>query len=560
MKIRNINQELANSYSDDIKSFLKPIYAARNLVENDLDLSLKNILKPDFKDLPKALDILTNAILVQHKILIVGDFDADGATSCALSITAFKNFGYTNVDFLVPNRFTHGYGLSPAIVDVAKNEFNPQVIITVDNGISSFDGVILAKKYGIKVIITDHHLPSESLPEADCIINPNLKDCNFNSKNLAGVGVSFYLFSSLKTHLQKIGYFESNNIPIPGMKNLLDLVALGTVADVVPLDRNNRILVSEGLKIIRSEACNKGILALIRVAKKVKETIKSSDLGFGIAPRINASGRLDDISIGIKCLLSIDNNNALKYAEHLDEFNKNRKAVQEEMTLEAENIIKNQDLQQENFAISLYDKSWHEGVVGIVAGKLKESYHCPTVIFAKSGDGLKGSARSIPSVHIKDLFDLIDRKYPKLILKFGGHAMAAGLSIEAEKFNDFQRIFSIEVENYLNGKLPDFELLTDGELLESDINMENAKLLEQNIWGSGFEEPIFYGYFKIVEQKIIGEKHLKLRLKLDKLVFNAIAFFTNPIEGKEIKIAYKLNINNYMNNESLQLIIEEINE
>jgi single-stranded-DNA-specific exonuclease len=560
MKNRTINNELQNSYSDDIKNFLKPIYASRNLQEEELDLSLKNLLKPDFKDLSKALEILTNAILTNQKVLIVGDFDADGATSCALSILAFKSFGFTSVDFLVPNRFTHGYGLSPAIVEVAKSEFNPSVIITVDNGISSFDGVDLANKFGIKVIITDHHLPSDNLPNAEAIINPNLKDCNFASKNLAGVGVSFYLFSSLKTHLQKINYFTNNNISIPDMREFLDLVALGTVADVVPLDRNNRILVSEGLKIIRSEKCNIGILSLIKVAKKVKESIKSSDLGFAIAPRINASGRLDDISVGIKCLLSFDNNVASNYALMLDEFNKNRKTVQEDMANQAEEILESSEIDGENFAISLYDKSWHEGVVGIVAGKLKEKYHCPSVVFASSGDYLKGSARSIPNVHIKDLLDLMDRENPDLILKFGGHAMAAGMSIKPEKFAEFNEIFKNSVKKYLGGIKPEFELLTDGNLGVENITMENAKLLESHIWGNGFEEPIFYGNFKLKEQRVVGEKHLKLRVENNGLVFDAMAFFTESLSSKNLKLAYKLSVNSYMNNESLQLIAEEIIE
>ena len=557
---RKINPQLLSSYSDDISSFLKPIYAARNIKEDDLNLSLKNLLKPDFADLEKALKILTQAILTNKNILIIGDFDADGATSCALAVKALRSFSHSYVDFLVPNRFIHGYGLSPEIVEVAKAEKNPDIIITVDNGISSFAGVELAKKYNIQVIITDHHLPNDKLPNADAIINPNLKDCNFPSKNLAGVGVSFYLFSALKTHLQQQGYFKKNNIAVPDMRSLLDLVALGTVADVVPLDKNNRILVNEGLKIIRSEKCSIGILALIKVAKKVKEFIKSSDLGFAIAPRINASGRMDDISRGINCLLSIDFNSALIYANELDEFNKNRKNVQEQMSDKAEEILKSQKIEDKNFAISLYDKSWHEGVVGIVAGKIKESYNRPSVVFAGTKDNLKGSARSIPSVHIKDLLDLIDRKNPDLILKFGGHAMAAGLSISLDNFEKFSYEFNQATKKYLNNQLPTMEILTDGELIVGDINIKNAKILEQHIWGNNFEEPLFYNNFIIKEQRVVGEKHLKLRLEIDNLVFNAMAFFTAKITTNKVKIFYKLSVNNYMNNEFLQLIIEGIDE
>jgi single-stranded-DNA-specific exonuclease len=558
MKKRNIDEKLLYSYSDDIKNFLKPLYAARKLREEELDVSLRHLLAPDFADLPKALEILTFAILHHQKIVIVGDFDADGATSCALSIIALKSFGHSNVDFLVPNRFKHGYGLSPEIVEIAHQQYTPNVIITVDNGISSIEGVELANKLGITTIITDHHLPGEQLPNANAIINPNLVDCQFGSKNLAGVGVSFYVFSSLKTHLQNRGYFQDKNIPMPDMRNVLDLVALGTIADVVPLDRNNRILVNEGLKIIRSEKCNTGIKALIHIAKKTKETIKASDLGFAIAPRINASGRLEDISVGIKCLLSADYNIAHNYALLLDEFNTNRKQTQESMVLEAEQIIADQDISNDCFAISLYDENWHEGVVGIVAGKLKETYHVPSVIFAKSGDTLKGSARSISHLHIKDVLDSIDKKYPDLILKFGGHAMAAGLSIEQDKFAEFSDVFNQEVKNHLGGVRPELEILTDGELETMHMTLENAQLLDDHIWGSGLEEPLFYGEFNIKEQRIVGEKHLKLRIEKDGLVFNAMAFWTEPLKDKKFNIAYKLSVNDYMNSKSLQLIVEEI--
>lgn len=552
-----INQQLLESYSDDVKEFLRPIYAARNVYENDLDLSLKNLLQPNFPQLEIALKILHKALLKQQNILIVGDFDADGATSCALAIKSLRMMGAQNIDFLVPNRFTHGYGLSPAIVEIAKTKKLADIIITVDNGISSFDGVDLANKYGIKVIITDHHLPNEVLPNAAAIINPNLKDCQFASKNLAGVGVAFYLFSALKTYLEKCNYFQTYNIPHPRISTLLDLVALGTVADVVPLDKNNRILVNAGLELIRTKNCSIGLLAILQIAKKSAEFIKSSDLGFSIAPRLNASGRMKDMSYGIKCLLSIDYADANNYALQLDEFNQLRKDTQQQMTDDTEKIIYSQKLNNDNFAICLYDKSWHEGVVGIVAGKLKENNNCPTVIFAKSGENLKGSARSIPSVHIKDLLDLIDRKNPNLIAKFGGHAMAAGLIIQENNFEKFNQAFVLAVKNWLGGKLPSAAIITDGQLKEHDITLANAKLLEQNIWGSGFEEPIFYGEFAVVDKKIVGEKHLKLRLKLENLVFDAMVFFTTEI-AKNITISYRLSVNYYNGSENLQLILKDI--
>ncbi len=558
MKKRIINKQLLNSYSDDIKHFLKPIYASRNICETELDLSLKNLLKPDFNELPIAIKILTSALKQQQKILVIGDFDADGATACALSIKAMRVMGFIYVDFLVPNRFKHGYGLSPAIVEIAKYDKQADIIITVDNGISSHAGVTLAKKYGIQVIITDHHLPNDTLPAADAIVNPNLADCNFKSKNLAGVGVAFYLFSALKTHLKQQKYFEKNNITVPNMQQFLDLVALGTIADVVILDRNNKILVNAGLKVIKQKQCSIGILALFNIAKININKAKSTDLAFNIAPRLNAAGRLSDISRGIKCLLSIEYNDAYNYALELDEFNKNRKVIQEEMIIEAEEIISKQQLQNNNFAIVLFNKNWHEGVVGIVAGKLKETYHCPCIVFAQNANNLKGSARSIDGIHIKDLLTSIDSQYPNLIIKFGGHAMAAGLLINPKNFNKFNKIFKNSVKDILNNKLPTNELLTDGQLTLIDINLTNAKLLMNNIWGSGCTEPIFYDSFFIVEQKVLLNKHLKLRLKKEDKVFDAIAFNTAKIITINVVLAYRLSVNYYLGSESLQLMVVKL--
>jgi single-stranded-DNA-specific exonuclease len=556
MITRPINQNLLNNYSDDIKNFLKSIYAARNILESDLDLGISNLLTPDFNDLPQALEILTTALLKQQKVIIIADFDADGATSCALAIKALKSFGLENIDFIVPNRFIDGYGLNPNIAKKAKNK-DADILITVDNGISSHTGCKKAKELGMQVIITDHHLPSEELPNADAIINPNLKNCNFKSKNLAGVGVVFYLLSALKTHLVQLDYFRNNNITPPNMKNLLDLVALGTIADVVKLDRNNQILVKEGLKIINSGRCCYGILALIDIAKKSYKTIKSSDLAFSIAPKINASGRMDDISRGISCLLSIDQSDAYKYALELDEFNNIRKQTQEQMSTDADKILQNIDTKNK-FSICLYDENWHEGVVGIVAGKCKEKYNAISIIFANSGEFLKGSARSIEGIHIKDLLDLIDNQYPNLIEKFGGHAMAAGLNLKPENFAKFAEVLELMTKEYLNNELPSAEILTDGKLVEDDITLENALLLDEHIWGSGNPEPIFTGNFEIVQQKVVGEKHLKLRLKLETKVFDAIAFWQEPIASKHITMAYNLNINHYNSQQYLQLISREI--
>jgi single-stranded-DNA-specific exonuclease len=570
MLIRQIDKALLNSYSDDIPSFLKKIYASRGVGESQLSLSLSKLLTPNFSQLDTALSILELALIQQKRILIIGDFDCDGATASVVAVKSLRMMGAKYVDFLVPNRFEHGYGLSPENVILAIIEKQPDLIITVDNGISSFDGVKLAKENNIQVIITDHHLPSEVLPNADAIINPNLKDCEFLSKNLAGVGVCFYLFSALKTHLNKIKYFSKDNIPLPDLRTVLDLVALGTVADVVKLDQNNRILVDQGIQRIQQKLCSPGILALLEIANRPPQTLQASDLGFAIGPRINAAGRLSDISRGIKCLLTDDINDARRYAAELELFNKTRKEKQTRIQDEAQAIVDAQYVSKGKFAISLFDLTWHEGIVGIVAGKLKEDYHCPVAVFSpqggseqsdKSGDFLKGSIRSIPSVHIKDILDLVDRNNPSLILKFGGHAMAAGLSIKTKNFDAFKSAFHNAIKAHLKGEIPKVELLTDGQLEAFDISLKNAEILKQaGPWGQGFEEPIFYGNFEIVEQKIVGEKHLKCRLKLvgDNKICDAIAFFQEPIQSGVVEVAYKLSLNIWRGNTSLQLMVEQI--
>ena len=561
MQTRPIDNALYESYSDDIPDLLKKIYAARAVTETQLSLSLPYLLKPDFDQLNIALELLEKSILEDQRILIVGDFDADGATASVVAIKALRLMGARYVDFLVPNRFKHGYGLSPEIVNEAKAEKEPHLIITVDNGISSNEGAALARSFGIDVIITDHHLPPTDLPNANAIINPNLSGCDFPSKNLAGVGVCFYLFSSLKTHLNGLGYFEEQKIKVPDLRELLDLVALGTVADVVKLDQNNRILVSEGLKRIRQKFCSKGILAILELTKRPIESLQASDLGFTVAPRINAAGRLSDISQGIRCLLSEDINDARRYASNLEEFNIKRREEQSRMQEEALAIVKSQSIDESQFAIVLYNENWHQGVVGIVAGKLKETYQCPCAVFAKADDVLKGSIRSIPDVHIKDLLDLIEREDPKLIEKFGGHAMAAGLTIQPDNFEEFKDAFTKAITKHLKGKKPIIELLTDGTLAASEITLQNAELLRQaSPWGQGFEEPIFYGDFELLEQRVVGEKHLKCNLKLvgTNTVLEGIAFFQEKLQSKKVRVAYKLNVNAFRGNESLQLMIESI--
>ena len=561
MLTRELDNSLFESYSEDIPVILKRVYAARAVSESQLSMALPGLLKPSFDQLNIALDLLERCILEDQRILIVGDFDADGATASAVAIKALRLMGAKHVDFLVPNRFKHGYGLSPEIVQEAKTDKDPNLIITVDNGISSNEGAALARSLDIDVIITDHHLPPKVLPDANSIINPNLRGCDFPSKNLAGVGVCFYLFSALKTHLVGKGYFEEHNIQVPDLRELLDLVALGTVADVVKLDQNNRILVNEGIKRIRQKLCSKGILAILELTKRPVETLQASDLGFTVAPRINAAGRLSDISQGIRCLLSEDMNDARRYAQTLEEFNVKRREEQTRMQDEALAIVESQSIDESQFAIVLYDETWHEGIVGIVAGKLKETYQCPCAVFAKSGSVLKGSIRSIPDVHIKDLLDLVDRDNPGLIDKFGGHAMAAGLALSPESFEKFSDAFSEAIKKHLEGKKPIIELMTDGKLEASEITLKNAELLRKaSPWGQGFEEPIFYGDFELIDQKIVGEKHLKCTLKLvgASSIFEGIAFFQGKLKAKQVKVAYKLNVNSFRGNESLQLMIESI--
>ncbi len=561
MLTRIIDQNLFDSYSDDIHTFLKKIYAARGINESHLSLNLSHLLKPNFLQLDVALTLLEQALLNQKRILIVGDFDCDGATASVVAVKSLRMMGVKFVDFLVPNRFEHGYGLSEEIVKLAIQEKQPDLIITVDNGISSFDGVKLAKSSSIRVIITDHHLPSKTLPQADAIINPNLKGCEFLSKNLAGVGVCFYLFSAFKTHLIKCDYFTNHKITPPDLRNVLDLVALGTVADVVKLDQNNRILIDQGIKRIQQKKCAPGILALLEISNRPSATLCASDLGFSVAPRLNAAGRLSDISRGIKCLLTENMNDARRYAQELEVFNQKRKQEQTRMQDEAQAIVDTQEATEDKFAISLFDASWHEGIVGIVAGKLKEDYHCPVAVFSQSGNSLKGSIRSIPSVHIKDLLDLVDRQNPDLILKFGGHAMAAGLSIKPENFTGFKQTFANAIQTHLGNQVPKVELLTDGELEAFELSLDNAQLLvDAGPWGQGFDEPIFYGEFELVEQKVVGEKHLKCRLKLtnNNTVYDGIAFFQAPIKNTKAQIAYKLSINKWRGNTSLQLMIEQI--
>jgi len=551
---------------------VKQIYASRGITQQDeLVLNVAQLAPVDsLKDIALASSILHQAFVDELNICIVGDFDADGATSTALMTEAFNLFGYNKHQFLVPNRFEFGYGLTPEIVDIAAAQ-GAQLLVTVDNGISCLAGVKHAKSLGLKVIITDHHLPGQTLPNADAIVNPNQPECTFVSKSIAGVGVAFYLMLALRKHLREQQWFTHKHIQEPNIAQLLDLVALGTVADVVTLDMNNRILVSQGLKRIRAGQTRAGIQALLEIAGKNQQRIVASDFGFALGPRINAAGRLDDMSFGINCLLAKDLTTARTMAAELDELNKARRSIEQGMQLEAEKIMAALNYEQASLphAISLFQQDWHQGVIGIVAGRLKEKFHRPSIVFAatdidKPNGEIKGSARSIPGLHIRDLLEHIDSQHPELIKKFGGHAMAAGLSIEASQFEQFQHLFEQYAGEWIAKEDLQGTLLSDGELSVSELTLPFAEILrEAGPWGQNFAEPLFDDVFTLVQQRIVGEKHLKVVLQKSGKVFDGIAFNIDVTQwpnhkANQVHIAYKLDINEFRGKQTVQLLIEEI--
>ncbi|MGB1296781.1 MAG: single-stranded-DNA-specific exonuclease RecJ [Psychrobium sp.] len=551
---------------------LQRIYASRGINSaTELEYQLKNLLNPSsLKDTDKAAQLLFHAITTGQKITIVGDFDADGATSTALSLLTLRRFGATDVDYIVPNRFDFGYGLSIPIVDIAHQQ-GTKVIMTVDNGISSIDGIAHAKALGMTVIVTDHHLAGEQLPQADAIVNPNQPECQFASKNLAGVGVAFYVMLALRAEMRNANYFAKNGIQEPNMAEFLDIVALGTVADVVVLDSNNRILVEQGLARIKAGRTRPGIRALLEIAKRNLQRIVASDMGFAIGPRLNAAGRLDDMSLGIECLLTNNEQHAREIASELDGFNKDRRAIEAGMQQEALKIIEQLPFTQDGgevpYAFALFHPEWHQGVSGIVASRIKEKFHRPVIVFADAGDGeLKGSGRSIEGLHLRDLLERINTLAPGMILKFGGHAMAAGLSIKESDYPAFAKLFEAQAQATLLPEQLSGKILTDGELHSQDFTIETAALLrDAGPWGQGFSEPCFDGRFRVVQQRIVGEKHLKLVLEPEgsMMVIDAIAFnvdlqtWPNP-NIQWVEVAYKLDINEFRNKLSLQLMVENI--
>ncbi len=472
--------------------------------------------------------------------------------------------GAAHVDYLVPNRFEYGYGLTPEIVEVALQR-EPQLLITVDNGISSVEGVAAAKAAGLQVLVTDHHLPGHELPAADAIVNPNQPGCTFPSKSLAGVGVIFYVLMALRARLRDTGWFDQR--AQPNLGELLDLVALGSVADVVPLDANNRILVHQGLMRIRAGRARPGLRAILEVARREPARITSTDLGFILGPRLNAAGRLDDMSLGIECLLCDDPTRAREMAVQLDELNQDRKSIEQGMQREALAQLKELPLESMPFGLCLFDAEWHQGVIGILASRLKERYHRPTIAFASAGEGvLKGSARSVPGFHIRDALDAVAAGHPHLISKFGGHAMAAGLSLPEDNFPAFAEAFDLEVRRQLDEQDLTGRLLSDGSLAVEEFHLELARALRNaGPWGQHFPEPLFHGVFQLVEQRVVGERHLKMVLKTEcgSVRLDGIAFsvdrdiWPNP-NIRWVELAYKLDLNEFRGNETVQLMVVHI--
>ncbi|XOV90087.1 MAG: single-stranded-DNA-specific exonuclease RecJ [Pseudomonadota bacterium] len=560
--MRRLIRRQADQTLPGMSPLLGRLFAARGITDaTEVDHSLSHLLPPTgLKGLQAAAELLGEAVIHNRKILIVGDFDADGATSCALLVLGLGAMGARQVDYLVPNRFEFGYGLTPEIVDVASTR-NPALIVTVDNGISSVDGVRHARALGMDVLVTDHHLAGETLPEANAIVNPNQPGCEFASKHLAGVGVAFYLLSALRVALRAANWFRLCKLPEPNLADYLDLVALGTIADVVRLDRNNRILVSEGIRRIRGGRASVGLLALLEIAGRLPEEVLARDLAFAVAPRLNAAGRLEDMSLGIECLLTDDRAKAQEYAVRLDALNRERREIESDMKEQALAALAKAERVRggDKTGLCLYEPDWHQGVVGIVAARVKDRYHRPVIAFANAGGGeLKGSARSIAGFHIRDALDHIAACNPGLVTKFGGHAMAAGLTLAADRFQDFAVAFDEEAKRQLTPAELEHRVVSDGEPGER-LTLALVREIENAApWGQGFEEPLFDAEFEIVDQRIVGERHLKLKVRPldDDVTFDAIAFNQDRLlEGRYRRLAYRPDINVYRGRSSVQLVV-----
>ncbi len=532
----------------------------------ELDYSLECMIPVgELGGVDAAVELLLQHFQQQSRIIIIGDFDTDGATSTALVVRQLRRLGYLHVDFLVPNRFTFGYGLTPEIVALAAQR-NPELIITVDNGISSLAGVAAANSLAIPVLVTDHHLAGAELPQAAAIVNPNAPGNAFSSKTLAGVGVAFYLMAALTRVMVLRGLAAGDRTSVA---QLLDLVALGTVADVVPLDANNRILVAQGMRRIRAGRCVPGIRAMLEAANKRIETCMAADLGFQVGPRLNAAGRLDDMSLGIQCLLTDDPDEARTIAAQLTQLNLDRREIEQQMQDEAMSILEQMQLDAESLPLGLclYEASWHQGVVGLVASRVKDRVHRPVIAMAMADETtLKGSARSIPGVHIRDVLDAVAAHHPGLIDKFGGHAMAAGLSIGADKLESFRAAFDTEVSRWMTQEDAIGVVLSDGELQISECSLETARQLrDAGPWGQGFPEPMFDGEFAVIDSRVLGERHLKLKVDAGDQVIEAIAFrhFDHDAApqvraGDRVQLAYRLDVNEFRGEERLQMVVEHL--
>ncbi len=541
---------------EGVHPLLARLYAARGIAHAaDLDTALSALLDPSLlKGAAEAATLLADAISAKRRLLIVADYDCDGATACAVGVRALSAFG-ADVAYLVPNRFDYGYGLTPEVVRLAA-ERKPDVIITVDNGIASVDGVAEAKRLGISTLITDHHLPGDELPAADCIVNPNQPGCGFPSKSIAGVGVMFYVMLALRAELRKRGAFSVS--AEPNLAALLDLVALGTVADVVKLDRNNRILVAQGLARIRQGKLQPGLRALFRVAGRESERASTFDLGFALGPRLNAAGRLADMSLGIECLVTDDLGQALNIAQQLDQLNRERRSIETDMQEQALALLEGIEAAG-RASLSLYDPAWHQGVVGLLASRVKDKLHRPVIAFARGNAGeLKGSGRSIPGLHLRDALDLVSKRAPGLLLRFGGHAAAAGLTLREEDLARFGELFEQAVQGLVSPADLTRTIETDGALEAGWMSLESARLLEREIWGQGFPAPVFSDEFQVDKQRIFKDRHLKLTLRKGAAHFEAIQFNFAESAPPIVRAAYRLAVNEFNGLASVQLVLEYI--
>ncbi|MBM3114506.1 single-stranded-DNA-specific exonuclease RecJ [Jeongeupia naejangsanensis] len=546
-------QQLMN---DGMSALEARLYAGRGIASPaELEHELKRLLPfTSLKNVDAAAVRLAAAIAARERLLIVADYDADGATACSVGLKGLAMLGAV-VDFVVPNRFEYGYGLTPEIVELAAQK-SPDLIVTVDNGIASVAGVAAAKARGIDVLVTDHHLPGDTLP--DClIVNPNQPGCGFPSKNLAGVGVMFYVLLALRAELRARGAFA--DVAEPNLATLLDLVALGTVADVVRLDGNNRILVEQGLRRMRAGRASAGVMALFQAAGRNPAKASCFDLGFTLGPRLNAAGRLDDMSFGISCLLSTSEDDALTRARELDQLNRERRTIEAGMREEAETALAGLAIDA-SYSIALYRPDWHQGVIGIVASRVKERYHRPTIVFADASETeIKGSGRSIPGLHLRDALDLVSKRHPDLIVKFGGHAMAAGLSLRPNDFGRFQQAFEAVCRELMDETALERVIETDGELSANDFSFETAERIERQVWGQGFPAPLFHGHFRVLEQRVVGERHLKVKLANDYgLVLEGIRFQHPDPLPRDVNAAYSLSVNEFRGERILQVMLDYV--